>query len=293
MAKGDPRTGGAGYFPAIYQSALSQSAEDYDSLMDQYRSLGESVRTRPSEQLSYSPLTPTFVEYQPGSDYNYLRNFAQTGGYSEGDISDIRERSISPIRSIYDAASRNMSRQKNIQGGYSPNFGAVQAKLARDMSSAIGERITAANANIAQMVQQGKLAGATSLAPLEARETEARNRIAEMNANLKNQFAQINEANRQRIAEQNRQREDTDYDRILESIRGQQGVYGTTPALASTFGNQVLNAANITSNMPPVNRDIGTATGVRNPNVWSESIPTFGRHPDIVNKKQVGFGAFR
>lgn len=251
MAKGDPRTGGAGYFPAIYQSALSQSAEDYDSIMNQYKNLGRDVK----DSNSYSP-----VRFEQNRDFGGLEDFTKTGGYSDEDISNIRERSISPIRSIYDSASRNLNRQKNIQGGYSPNFGAVQAKLARDMSSAIGERTTAANANIAQMVQQGKLAGSTALAPIKARENE-----------FKNQFVQSEAARKQ-------QSKDTDYNKILETIRGQQSTYGTTPALASTFGNQVLNAANTVSNFPPVTRGSGTgmATGVPNPNVWNANVPSLG-----------------
>lgn len=286
MAKGDPRTGGAGYFPAVYQSALSQSAEDYDSIMGQYKTLGDNVKSSSSgDKLSHSPLSPDLAQFQQGSDYGYLKDFARTGGYSDSDVSNIRERAISPIRSIYDSASKNMSRQKNLQGGYAPNMGASQTKLARDMSSAIGDRTTAANAGIAQMVQSGKLSGATALAPIEARENEMRNEIAKLNSTMTNNFSQFNESNRMRVAEQNQQVDNNDFDNILKTIQGQQSTYGTTPALANTFGSQVLSAANTANNFAPITRGSmsgsGAASGMpmnpaNNPNIWRLNQPVYG-----------------
>lgn len=293
MAKGDPRTGGAGYFPAIYQSALSQSAEDYDSIMSQYKNLGSNVTNSSSgSKLSHSPLTPDLAEYQPGSDFGYLKDFTKTGGYSDADVGNLRERSLSPIRSIYDSANRNLNRQKNIQGGYAPNMGAATAKMARDMSSAIGDRTTNVNAGIAEMVQRGKLAGATALAPIEARENENRNQIAQLNATIANNFKQINESNRMKVSEQNRAVDNNDFDNILKTIQGQQSTYGTTPALASTFGNQVLNAANTVSGFPSVGQGSMSTTGRPNSNVWNSDVPTFGAHMVAAPKrKPVGFGA--
>jgi hypothetical protein len=150
MAKPDPRMngGGTGYFPAIYNSALAQTAEDYDSIMSQYKGLKDTTSSHPRETLNFNPITPTQAQYQPGSNFDYLRDFTKTGGYSDSDVSNLRERAVSPIRSIYSTASKNIDRQKRLQGGYSPNAGALQAKLARDSSYAIG-----------------KLAGSTALAP--------------------------------------------------------------------------------------------------------------------------------
>ena len=274
MAKGDPRSGeGAGFFPAIYQSAMEQSAGDYDSIMGQYRGLGErasrgdygdsSSENYSGGNINFSPISPSFSNYEEEDDFSNLRDFAETGGFSGSDIGNIRERAVSPIRSIYDSANQNLLRQKSLQGGYSPNMGASIARMARESAGIIGEKTTAANADIAQMVQRGKLAGATALAPLEARESERRQDLAMANTNIANQAnmfnirgasevdrynAEANRANR----ESSRSASSDNFNRILQTIQGQQSTYGTTPALANTFGSQVLNAANQVGNFPPV-----------------------------------------
>lgn len=267
MAKGDPRTGGgSGYFPAIYQSAMAQSAGDYDSVMNQYKSLGDKAGSTPSQRLNYSPISPQFTEFQPGSDNKYLKDFAETGGYSDEDIGNIRARAISPIRSIYDSANKNLLRQKNLQGGYSPNLGAVQAKMARESSNLIGEHTTNANADIARMVQGGKLAGATALAPLEAQEAARRQHVSDTNANISNSANIFNAQMPLQYGQFNASQDDNDFNRILETIKGQQSTYGTTPAIASTFGNQVLNAANTVSGFPPVKKGGMSVNPIMNPN---------------------------
>ena len=252
MAKGDPSGQGLGYFPRLYQSAVEQTGQDYDSIMGQYKNLASSSSRTPTEKLNFSPITPQLSQYQPGSDYAQLRDIASTGGFSEADIGNIRARGVAPIRSIYDSAQRGLSRQKSLQGGYSPNFGAASAKMARESSNLIANKNIDVNASIAEMVQRGKLAGATSLAPIEARENELRNSIAQANAATTNRANEFNAQMPLSYGQFNAQQTDNSFDRILESIKGQQSLYGTTPALANTFGNQVLNAANTVNSLPPI-----------------------------------------
>jgi len=85
--------------------------------------------------------------------------FADTGGYSAQDLGNIRSRAISPIRSAYSSAQRGISRQRSLQGGYSPGSSVLQARMAREQGSAMSQGVGDAEANIAYMVQQGKLAG--------------------------------------------------------------------------------------------------------------------------------------
>ena len=238
----------------LYQSALSQNAQDYDSIMGQYKDLGDSVSSNGGKKLSPSPLTPQFADYQPGSDFSQLRDIADTGGYSSGDISNIRERAVSPIRSIYDSANRNLLRQKNLQGGYAPNFAAASAKMARESSNLISGKTTDANAAIAEMVQRGKLSGATALAPLEAQEAARRQAVTNSNANTANQFQMFNEENRLDTDKFNQSQDDNNFNKILETIKGRQSTFGTTPAMTSTLGSQALNAANTVNNFAPITR---------------------------------------
>ncbi len=89
-------------------------------------------------------------------------SFAENGGFSPQDIQDIRARAISPTRSIYSRAQQDISRNRSLQG-FSPNYTAAKAKMTRDLSSQISDANVNANASIAQMIQQGKLAGLAGL----------------------------------------------------------------------------------------------------------------------------------
>lgn len=123
-----------------------------------------------------------------GADYDRImsgyQDFAKTGGYSPDDIQNIRARAVSPLRSIYSSANQDIDRQRSLQGGYSPNYTASKAKMARELGSGIADASTNANAAIAEMQHAGKLQG----------------------------------------------------------LQGQNQLYGTTPALASLYGNQALEA---------------------------------------------------
>lgn len=279
MAKGDT-TAGSGYFPGIYNSALQQTGEDYDSLMSQYKGLTESPSARTTSSLSYSPISPAFANYTPGSDFSELRGLASSGGLSSGDIGEIRARDAAPIRSIYSSAQRELARRTNLQGGYSPNAGAVTAKMSRELADALGDRASASNANIAELTSRNKLAAATSLAPLEAQTNALMNRMNEINAGATNRANEFN-SQMSLAYDQNRQREeDSDFDKILRGIQGQQSTYGTTPALANTFGSQVLNAANMTGGTPSGSLAKPKLAGDRanNPLYGTLDRPTFNAH---------------
>ena len=106
-----------------------------------------------------------------GADYDYgmshLRNsvipgyqqFSETGGYGPQDLASIRARALSPTRAVYANALRNVNRQGALQGGYSPGKSTLMARMAREQSQGLSDAATNAEGMIAQMVQQGKLAG--------------------------------------------------------------------------------------------------------------------------------------
>lgn len=278
-----------------YSAAVSQNASDYDEIMGNYRSLfGSASQNRPP-QSQFSPLAARTVDftgsspYAPTSDFTNLKSRlsenATTGGYSGQEISDLRARGISPIRAIYAAALRNLSRQKNISGGYSPNYGALQAKLAREQSSAIGEQTIRANADIADRVASGRQSAISQLSPLVGRENElntninlendrGRQRVAEINANTLNEVERINAQMKMETDRINREEANNIFSQQMNANQGMQSLYGTTPALTQTFGNQVLasNAQNLQGQQAISNAAQNRAnTGlsmISNPNVW-------------------------
>lgn len=168
-------------------------AEKTQNLLDygkaRAQTLGENLRTGTLE-----PQLRQFRDFymqaapQQMGDYGNImgqyQDFAKTGGFSPSDISNIRARATSPTRGIYEQMQQGLQRQRALQGGYSPGFATASARLARQGSQQISDINRSTEADIAQMRQQGRLAG----------------------------------------------------------LGGATSLYGTTPAMASTFGNQVLQS---------------------------------------------------
>lgn len=86
-------------------------------------------------------------------------NFAQTGGVTPQQQQQTLSQTQGTNAGIFDALKQNLSRQKAVQGGYSPGFGANEASLGRQASSAANSATTNANLGLLQQIQQGKLAG--------------------------------------------------------------------------------------------------------------------------------------
>jgi hypothetical protein len=207
----------------LYGNAVQAQGSDYDSLMSKLDQLYNQNTNAPQVNYSSSPDVTNAL--------GALKNFSETGGYSSSDVNNLRERAISPIRSIYSNAKDNLDRQKSLQGGYSPGYGASVARMARDSSGQIGKATTDANANIAQMIQSGKMGALNPYASLASGESGRSFDASQMNANLAN----------------------TNQNRLLDILKTKQSLYGTSPALVNTFGNQALNTAQMNQNQNQFN----------------------------------------
>lgn len=142
--------------------------------------------------------------------YGGYQNFANTGGYSDQDISNIRARSTAPMRATYANAMADVDRQKKLQGGYAPNAIAAKAKMARELSYGLADASTNAEAAIADSIRQGKLSGLGGMTNID-------------NALLNNETQRLGLGN---------------------SMFGQLGnLYGTAPGMAQMYGNQMLNSS--------------------------------------------------
>ena len=332
--------------PASFTAGAGTQASDYDTIMKNYGNIVNNANQSPisptnvGQQNIAAPtnVTPQQVQgpasvnsgpgvtnpnvqaqtatYAPGADVTNslsdLSNLATTGGYSAQNIADIRARDISPIRSIYANANQNVQRQRALSGGYSPNFNAATAQMARDASSQIADTTTNANAGIAQNVASNELAASGQYAGAAATENAARMQSAQRNADITNQINetnaargvgvgefnqqqgqqaqefnvgeqqqnagqnaqivnQINEANVNRglqtsennanratgIGEFNTQAsvaaQEANRQAALSGTQGMASLYGTTPALTQTFGNQVSNATQLGQTQQQIN----------------------------------------
>lgn len=220
-----------------YDAAVATQGRNYDDLMKQWDMLSPLDTILQDENYFQSPEELDLV--------NQLRTDTTTGGYSDSDIGNIRARSISPIRAVYANAQRNAARATRLAGGYSPNAGAVQTKLAREQSEQIGNASTNVEGNIAEMRARGRESAQSRLAPLAARESDAINRIREANI-----------AEQRRIAGFNQQLP-------LMALQGKTSLYGTNPALVNTFGQQALQqrGQDISAGLPIIRKRGAGASG--------------------------------
>jgi hypothetical protein len=249
--------------PSTFTAAAKTQASDYDTIMKQYGDILTKNAASPlvSNNVSYQGIPAQSVQYQQSGDVtNSLANLsdlAATGGYTPQGIADIRARDISPTRSIYANAQQNAERARALSGGYSPNFNATQRQMARDESNQIANIDTAANAGIAQNVATNRISAASPYASASSAANAAKtaadqkavdviNQINEANANNNLQAKEFNSSQGLQAQVANRQN-------ILGASQGMTSLYGTTPALTSTFGNQVGQAANIGQGQQQIN----------------------------------------
>lgn len=93
--------------------------------------------------------------------------FAQTGGLSDSDRSNIRTRATSVIPAAYQRASDEADRIRNVQGGYGPGASALKNQLLRTSNADAADASLNAELGITDRVSQGRLAGAAGMSGTE------------------------------------------------------------------------------------------------------------------------------
>lgn len=234
-----------------YGSAAKSNQVDYSDIMQRYRNLDDQLKSgigNGNTNLQYNYTVPT---YQTTQDYKNsianLSDLAKTGGYSASDIANIRERGISPIRTVYANAQRGLDRSRSLAGGYSPNYAAVSAKMAREMSSQLSDATTNVNAQIAQNVAANRIATGTPLANVTAGEQAERNKFSLDAAEMANRFG-LNNLNFQQ------QQLMFPIQSRLSALGGMTSLYGTTPATTSLMQNGAINTAALQNNIKQGNQ---------------------------------------
>ncbi len=94
-----------------------------------------------------------------GNPIQGFQRFADTGGYSPQDMSNLRARGVSPIRAAYANAEREVGRQRSLQGGYAPNAIATQAKMAREQGQSMADATQNVEAGIVNQRNANMLSG--------------------------------------------------------------------------------------------------------------------------------------
>jgi hypothetical protein len=98
-----------------------------------------------------------------GETGDFFRNLMNTGGYTQGELGDIRSAGNRQIPSFFANLRDRMQTAQNATGGYSPGYSSGMAALARDMAHKGQEAALDTELGISDRVRQGKLTGAEAL----------------------------------------------------------------------------------------------------------------------------------
>src|SRR6266850_340870 len=202
-------------FQNLYGPQTGQQLQDYGNIMGGYQGFRDTL-PKGNEYLSNFLKTGVSGENNVLSPAtNMFSSMASSGGFGPGEIAKIRAQAMAPVHGVGDMLRRNIERQNAVRGmGGSPNTTAALAKAARDTAYAAGDTGVNAEAEIAKLLQGGRMAGAQGLASTllggRGQDLSAINAATGLN---------------------------------LDSLRGMTGLYGTTPALSQLFGQQVLQSS--------------------------------------------------
>lgn len=228
-------------FQQNYQNAVQRNTQDYGNIMGGYEDFRKNLPG--ATKFTYQNVNaPRPAEL--GEGYGYLReampgyrNFAETGGYSPQDVQDLRARGVSPIRTAYAGTMRNLDRARALGGaGGAPNYIAAVSRAQREMPEQLSDAMQNVNAGLAESIRSGKEFGLQGISGTGSAMGGLASQEAgrQLQANLANQQADLQAQGMGESSLQNR------LGLGLQSLGGQSQLYGTSPGMASTFGNQAL-----------------------------------------------------
>jgi len=179
-----------------YGRATEANYGDYTDVMNNYRDIASGGAGSYADIAGgggggggggYSAFTvsPGRAGYaDPFKSYGGYEEFSKTGGFSEGDIANMRARGVAPVRAAYANAEREVGRQRSLQGGYAPNAIAAQVKMAREQGQGMADAMQGVEAGLAQQRQQGRLAGLGGMSNIEGQRLGADVDISKFNTGL-------------------------------------------------------------------------------------------------------------
>jgi hypothetical protein len=227
-------------FENRYNVAADRNMQDYDRLTGTGYNYLNTVMNAPTQNFGA---------------YGGYQNFANTGGFSPEDVQNIRARSVAPMRAVYANANREVDRAKSLQGGYSPNYTAAKAKMARELSYGLADASTNVEASLAEQIRSGKLAGLGGMTGIDSALLNSQNQRLGIGSNVLGQLI---------------------------------GMYGATPGLTRTFGDQMLNSSQQTLGVEGLQNDImraiiqGKLGMAQVPGDWQQAMGNIGSTVGVV-----------
>lgn len=224
----------AGQMAGNYSGAVAQNQADYGNIMGSYQNYLKNFNPK-AQMVSYNrpdELNEGFGymrEAMPG-----YRNFANTGGYSDQDIQELRARSTNPVRAAYGNTMMQLDRARALGGDAgAPNYIAALSRANRELPGQVADAQTNINAALADQIRQGKLAGLAGMTGIGQSMggmslDDARLGLTAATANQDADLQAQGLGNSGRLA----------------AMSGMNSLYGTTPGMSNMFGNQALQGYN-------------------------------------------------
>ena len=237
-----------------YGRSSEANMNDYDDMMSKYRELysgggGGAAGGGGGGGGGAFGITARTMNYNdPFSSYKGYQDFSNTGGYSAQDMSNLRARGTAPVRAAYANAEREMGRTRSLQGGYSPNAIAAQARMAREQSQLGADAMQNVEGGIVQNRNQNRLAGLGGMSDIEKQRLAADMEIQQYNNNALMAADQSASNASAHNAAASAAYDQNQFDNTMAALSGGTRLYGTTPGAAALFGDQAQAAANATGN---------------------------------------------
>ena len=292
-----------------YGRATEANYGDYTDIMNNYRDIASGGAGSYADVaggggggggggMSAYTVSPGRAGYSdPFRSYGGFSEFANTGGFSEGDIANMRARGVSPVRAAYANAEREVGRQRSLQGGYSPNAIAAQVKMAREGGQAAADAIQNVEAGIAQQRQQGRLAGLTGMSGIEGQRLGADVDLSKFNVGMDFEGQKYNADAQARAAAANAsagesaayralQARGADMDDRFRALGGMTSLLGTTPGMSNMFGSQVLQGVGLGGQFG-LGQTQNAINAERSPGAWEQGM---GRANDVMDIINAGTG---
>lgn len=168
-----------------YQNVMPQWQDQYQRDMSDRSNIMQGYQNFNNGLAGMSGGAGLMNQDQINSALQGYQGFANNGGYTDQNINDLRARAFAPVRAAYQQANSALQQNRGLSGGYSPNFAAATARMARQQGQQMSDAEVNNNAAIAQAVAQNKLAGLGGLSS-----TALQNQAAGLQASaINNQFA--------------------------------------------------------------------------------------------------------
>lgn len=234
---------------------------------------------------TYSPEKASLSGYSREAAGGYS-NFANTGGWSTGDITRHRDRAMRTSDAYYDSLQTDLERQKKLSGGNLAFTGSL-SRLARQKAQTGQASLNDAELGMQANIRENKLAGLGGLAGVgdtdtgvnlfnTTNENEARKyNISEANSAAASGAAS-SAANARWLAEQDQQERMWRAEMQMAGLGGMHDMYTSNPAELARYDDQLMRSRFGQGASNNENLNLRAQYNPKGPSAWDRAFQVAG-----------------